>query len=193
MTKNCLFCESNCATKFFYRCALKHMRKLSSYHNSCSGLQMSWGQLLSNSQIPCLSSYIKANKGKIIFKNLPRKFLSQNPPIWAPLDSSEPKETKWDILSSLRTTWTLRTPRVTEGHFVFFVPNLYNMGVYGLPWTPPSKIWHFELTQDHLDTEDTVGVQRSLGSFIQIPTLWVSRGYLGPLFATFLWQNMTFW
>ena len=24
------------------------------------------------------------------------------------------------------------------------------MGVYGLPWTPAVKIWHFKLTQDHL-------------------------------------------
>ena len=32
------------------------------------------------------------------------------------------------------------------------------MGVYWLPWPPPIRIWHLELTQDHLDTE---GVQRS--------------------------------
>ena len=29
------------------------------------------------------------------------------------------------------------------------------MGVYGLPWTPAVKFWHFGLTQDHLDTEAT--------------------------------------
>ena len=51
---------------------------------------------------------------------------------------------------------------VCEGHFAFFVQNPYNMGVYGLPWTSAVKIQHFELTQDHLDTEDTEGLQRSL-------------------------------
>ena len=41
----------------------------------------------------------------------------------------------------------------------FFVPNPYNMGVYGLLWTPAVKIWHFKLTQDHLGTEDTESVR----------------------------------
>ena len=31
-------------------------------------------------------------------------------------------------------------PEGIEGHFVFFVPNPYNMDVYGLPWTPAVKI-----------------------------------------------------
>ena len=38
---------------------------------------------------------------------------------------------------------------------MFFVLNPCNMSVYGLPWTPTVKICHFELTQDHLDTDDT--------------------------------------
>ena len=92
------------------------------------------------------------------------------------MNSPGPPQSRFDILSWLRTTWTLRTPRVTEGHFVFFVPNPYNMGVYGLPWTPTSKIWHFELTQDHLDTEDTEGNRRSLCPFwsqlLQYGCLW---------------------
>ena len=46
---------------------------------------------------------------------------------------------------------------MTEGHFVFSVPNPYNMGVYGLPRTPAVKILHFELTQDQLVTEATEG------------------------------------
>ena len=64
---------------------------------------------------------------------------------------------------------TPRTPRVCKGHFAFFVPNLYNIGVYGLPWTPAVKIWQFDLTQDHLDTEDTEGVWRSLCLFVPNP------------------------
>ena len=48
------------------------------------------------------------------------------------------------------------------GHFVYLVPNPYNMGVYGLPWTPAVKIWKFDLTQDpDLDPEDTEGMQWS--------------------------------
>ena len=57
------------------------------------------------------------------------------------------------------------------GHFVFFVPNPYNMGVYGLPGTPTVKIWHFELTQDHLDTDNTEGMQRSLCFLFSTPTI----------------------
>ena len=82
--------------------------------------------------------------------------------MWVPMNSPGPPQPRFDILSWPRTTWTLRTPRVPRGHFVLFVPNPYNMGVYELPWTPATKIWHFELTQDHLDTEDTEGNQRSL-------------------------------
>jgi len=51
----------------------------------------------------------------------------------------------------------------------FFVPNPYNMGVYGLPWTPAVKIWYFGLTQDHLGTEDAEGVRRSLCLLCSIP------------------------
>ena len=47
-----------------------------------------------------------------------------------------------------------------------FVPNPYNMGVYGLPWTPAVKIWHFELTQN---PEDTEGMRRSLCIFCSKP------------------------
>ena len=50
-----------------------------------------------------------------------------------------------------------------------FVPNPYNMGVYGLAWTPAFKFWHFELTQDHLGTEDAEGVQRSICLFCSKP------------------------
>ena len=41
------------------------------------------------------------------------------------------------------------------------------MGVYGLPGTV--KIWHFELTQDHLDTDVTEGMRRSLRFFVRNP------------------------
>ena len=89
---------------------------------------------------------------------------SQNPSIWVPLDYSRPRKSKWEILSWPGTPRTLRT-LTCGGHFVFFVPNPYNMGVYGLPGTPTVKIWHFELTQDHLDTDDTKGM-RSGGPFV---------------------------
>ena len=41
-------------------------------------------------------------------------------------------------------------PEDTEGmwRFCLFVPNPYNVVVYGIPWTPATKICHFELTQD---------------------------------------------
>ena len=48
-----------------------------------------------------------------------------------------------------------RPKEMQRSHFVFFVRNPNNMGVNRLPWTPKVKIWHFELTQDHLDTDDT--------------------------------------
>ena len=99
----------------------------------------------------------------------------QTPTIWVSDDSSEPQQSRFGILGSLRTTWTLRTPRVCGGHFVFFVPNPYNMGVYGLPWTLAVKIWQFDLTQDHLDPEDTEGMRRSLCSFCSKP---LQYGYL---------------
>ena len=131
------------------------------------------------------------------------------------MNSPGPPQSRFDILSWLRTTWTLRTPRVTEGHFVFFVPNLYNMGVYGLPWTPTSKIWDFELTQDHLDPEDTEGNRRSLRPFCSQPlqygclwtpldpsnqdlTFWANsrppghRGYV-EVILPFLFQTPTIW
>ena len=41
------------------------------------------------------------------------------------------------------------------------------MGVYGLPGTV--KIWHFELTQDHLDTDVTEGLGKSLCLFCLKP------------------------
>ena len=96
-------------------------------------------------------------------------FLFQTPKIWVSTDSPGPQQPRFDILSWLRTTWTLRTPRVCGGHFAFFVPNPYNMGVYGLPRTPATKIWHFELTQDLLDTEATEGIRRSLCLFCSKP------------------------
>ena len=62
-----------------------------------------------------------------------------------------------------------------------FCSKPYNMGVYGLPWTPAVKIWHFGLTQDHLDTEDIKGMQRSLCPFLfQTPTIWVCMDSPGP-------------
>ena len=64
-----------------------------------------------------------------------------------------------------------------------------NMGTNELPWTPTSKIWHFELTQDHLDTEDTEGNRRSLCLFFSKPLqygcLWTP---LDPHI-----QDLTFW
>ena len=85
------------------------------------------------------------------------------------MNSPGPPQSRFDILSWLRTTWTLRTPRVCGGHFAFFVRNPYNMGVYGLPWTPAVKIWQFDLTQDHLDPEDPEGMRRSLCLFCSKP------------------------
>ena len=114
------------------------------------------------------------------------KFFDTKPTIWTPLDSSGPQETIWDILSWLGT---LRTPRVCRGHFVLFVPNPHNMGVYRLPWTSAVKFWHFELTQDHLGTEDTEGDRRSLCPFcskpLQYGCLWTP---LDPHI-----QDLTFW
>ena len=94
---------------------------------------------------------------KIVADRYSPKILLQNPTMWVSTDSPGPQQSSFGILSGLRTTWALRTPRVTEGHFVLSVPNPCNMGIYGLPWTPATKIWHFELTQFHLDTEDTEG------------------------------------
>ena len=34
-------------------------------------------------------------------------------------------------------------PEGMRTSLIFFVPNPYNMGVYGLPGTPIVKIWHF--------------------------------------------------
>ena len=82
------------------------------------------------------------------------------------MDSPSPQQSGFDILSWLRTPRTLRTPRVCGGHLVFFVSNPYNMGVYGLPWPPAIRIWHFELTQD---PEDTEGLRRSLGHLCSKP------------------------
>ena len=48
-----------------------------------------------------------------------------------------------------------RPKGMQRSHFVFFVRNPNNMGVNRLPWTPTVKICHFELTQDHLDTDST--------------------------------------
>ena len=87
------------------------------------------------------------------------QFLLETPTICVSTDSPGPQQLQFDILSWLRTTCTLRTPGVRGGHFVYLVPNPYNMGVYGHPLTQAVKICHFELTQDHQDTE---GVRRSL-------------------------------
>ena len=57
------------------------------------------------------------------------------------MDPPGPQQPRCDILSWLKTTWT---PRVYGGHFAFFVPNPYNMSVYGLPWTPTVKLWHLD-------------------------------------------------
>ena len=50
---------------------------------------------------------------------------------------------------------------------------LGTLHTHELPWTPATKIWHFELTQDHLDTE---GNRRSLCQFcfkpLQYGCLW---------------------
>ena len=73
---------------------------------------------------------------------------SQIPVLWVSMDSPGHQQSGFDILSWLRTPRALRTPRVCGGHLVFFVSNPYNMGVYGLPWPPAIRIWHFELTQD---------------------------------------------
>ena len=53
--------------------------------------------------------------------------------------------------------------------FQFFATKPYNVGVYGLPWTQACKIWYFELTQDHLNPEDTEGMRRSLCLFCSKP------------------------
>ena len=63
------------------------------------------------------------------------------------------------------------------------------MGVYGLPGTV--KIWHFELTQDHLDTDDT-----EVTSFLlQIPIIWVStdRRECRGRTLSFLFATPTIW
>ena len=56
------------------------------------------------------------------------------------MDPPGPQQPRCDILSWLRTTsWT---PRVCGGHFAFFVPNSYNMSVYGLPKNLAVRIWY---------------------------------------------------
>ena len=98
---------------------------------------------------------------------------SQNPSIWVPLDFSRPRKSKWEILSWPGTPRTLRT-LTCGGHFVFFVPNPYNMGVYGLPGTPTVKIWH-------LDRADSGP-----------PGHWWHRGYAEvPLFFVLNPYNMS--
>ena len=61
-------------------------------------------------------------------------FLFQIPTIWVSTDSPGPKQSRFGILSWLRTTWTLGTLRVSGGYFAFFVPNPYNI-------LPGHKIW----------------------------------------------------
>ena len=68
-----------------------------------------------------------------------------------------------------------RPKGMQRSHFVFFVRNPDNMGVNRLPWTPTVKICHFELTQDHLDTDAT-----KVTFLFQIPTIWVSTDSPGP-------------
>ena len=127
---------------------------------STSAIRMYSGSLKIRAWI---SSYIKANKlTKIVADRYSPKILLQNPTIWVSTDSPGPQQPRFDILSWLWTTWKLRTPRVPGGPFAIFVRNPNNMGVYRLPWTPAIAIWHFELTQDHLNTEDTEGARRSL-------------------------------
>ena len=107
-------------------------------------------------------SYIKANKVTKMKTKNPEFFFRSNSTYWVPMDSPGPQQSRFGNLTSLRTTWTPRTPRVCEGHFAFLVPSPYNIGVYGLPWTPAVKIWKFDLTQDPgLDPEDTEGMQWS--------------------------------
>ena len=74
--------------------------------------------------------------------------------LWTPLDTSS-QDLAFLADSRPPGHWWHR------GHF-FFVPNPNNMGVYRLPWTQAIKIWHFELTQDHLETEDSKGMRRLL-------------------------------
>ena len=50
-----------------------------------------------------------------------------------------------------------------------FVTKPSNMSTVGFLGTPGNKIGHFELTQDHLDTEDTKGMRRSLCLFVPNP------------------------
>ena len=61
-----------------------------------------------------------------------------------------------------------------------FVPNPYNMGFYQLPWTPATKICHFELTQDHLNTEDAKGTKITLSFLFLTPIIWLSTDSTGP-------------
>ena len=61
----------------------------------------------------------------------------------------------------------LWTPGINMGHFELTL----DPEVYGLPWTPTVKSWHFELTQDHLDTDNTEGMQRSLCFLFSTPTI----------------------
>ena len=123
------------------------------------------------------------------FGKVTLSFLFPTPTIWVSTDSPGPQQPRFDILSWLGTPRTLRTPRVPGGHFVIFVSNPCNMGVYGLPWTPAIKIWHFKLTWDPKDTEDTEGTRRSLCHFcfksLQYGCLWT------PLDPSN--QDLTFW
>ena len=63
------------------------------------------------------------------------------------------------------------------GPYNSFVTNPYNMGFYGLPWTPAIKIWHFELT---------LGVVHVvLGPFLPNPLVGQLIKLLGYVFQEF--------
>ena len=113
-------------------------------------------------------------------------FLFQTPTIFS-LDTSDQDLTFW-VESGQPGHWGLRGyAEVTSS---FFAPNPYNMGVYRLHWSQAIKIWHFELYQDNLDTEDSKGMQRSLCLFVPNPyngcnCLWT------PLYPSS--QDSAFW
>ena len=115
--------------------------------------------------------------------------LLETPTIWVSTYSPGPQQSRFDILGWLWTPRTLRSPRVPGGPFAIFVRNPNNMCVYRLPWTPAIAIWHFELTQDHLNTEDTEGARRSLCLSCSKPLQYgCLRTSLDPSY-----QDLSFW
>ena len=119
----------------------------------------------------------------------PFAILLETPTIWVSTYSPGPQQSWFDILGWLWTPRTLRSPRVPGGPFAIFVRNPNNMCVYRLPWTPAIAIWHFELTQDHLNTEDTEGARRSLCLSCSKPLQYgCLRTSLDPSY-----QDLSFW